>query len=128
MDRSQSDDEILVWGNRAELYLAAERRPAIRYSFLYPLTTPGYVDSELIQQVLSDLVTDPPVLVVDAGSSQPGSPGFLPLLIDRPVAPEGREADMLRPLREFIGTNYELVAEGAGWPIYRLRVAEATGG
>lgn len=122
-ERSAPDDEILVWGNRPELYLAAERAPAMPYRFMYPLTTGGYVTPDLVERVRSDLSNGPPLLVVDAGSVEPGAPGFLPLLIDRPVAYEGREVDMLQPLRDFIRTNYELVTESDGWPIYRLRAA-----
>jgi hypothetical protein len=127
MELTEPDDEILVWGNRPELYLAADRGSAIPYRFLYPLTTPGYVTADLVEEVRSELRENPPLLVVDAGSVEPGAPGFLPLLIGRPVAPEGREVDMLQPLRDFIGANYELVAETAGWPVYRLRSASSTG-
>jgi hypothetical protein len=127
-DHSEPSDQILVWGNRPELYLAAERAPAIPYRFMYPLTTDGYVTADLIARVRSDLSEDPPLLVVDAGSVEPGAPGFLPLLIDRPVAREGREVDLLEPLREYIRANYELVTESDGWPIYRLRAANAEGG
>jgi hypothetical protein len=122
-DHSEPDDTILVWGNRPELYLAAERGPAIAYRFMYPLTTDGYVTTALVARVRADMSEDPPLLVVDAGSAEPGAPGFLPLLIDRPVTREGREVEMLEPLRDYIRANYELLAESGGWPIYRLRAA-----
>jgi hypothetical protein len=122
-DHSDPGDEILVWGNRPELYLAAQRAPAIAYRFMYPLTTEGYVTADLVAQIESDLSENPPLLIVDAGSDQPGAPGFLPLLIDRPVAREGREIDLLQPLRDYIRADYELVAETDGWPVYRLRTA-----
>jgi hypothetical protein len=129
LEHSAPGDEILVWGNRPELYLAADRAPAIPYRFMYPLTTGGYVTPDLVERVRSDLSHGPPLLVVDAGSLEPGAPGFLPLLIDRPVAYEGREVDMLQPLRDFIRANYEPVTEIDGWPIYRLRAAaNAVGG
>ncbi len=126
-DHTEPGDEILVWGNRPELYLAAERAPAIPYRFMYPLTTDGYVTADLVADVRSDLSENPPPLVVDAGSVEPGAPGFLPLLIDRPVAREGREVDMLEPLRAYIRANYELLAESGGWPIYRLKTAAHAG-
>lgn len=123
-EHSATGDQLLVWGNRPELYLAAERGPAIPYRFMYPLTTDGWVTPDLVANVLADMSADPPLLVVDAGSAEPGAPGFLPLLIDRPVAREGREVDMLDPLRDYIRANYELVAEVAGWPVYRVRGSE----
>ena len=78
----------MVWGNAPRLYDLAGRTPATRYSYLYPLTTPGYTTDAMIDDVARELDADPPEVIVDAGSSAPGQPGFLPLLIDRPIATE----------------------------------------
>ena len=124
-DHSESADSLLVWGNRAELYVAADRRPALKFSFMYPLTTSGYASEQLINEVATTMAAHPPLFVVDAGSPSVGEPGFLPLLIDRPLASEGRDLDILEPLRAIIRDHYELVATPAGWPIYRLNAGEA---
>jgi hypothetical protein len=89
-----------------------------------PLTTPGYSTPAMIDQMARALADDPPSVIVDAGSDAPGLPGFLPLLIDRPVLTDGRNLDLLDPLRAFVAARYELAATVAGWPIYVLR-AEA---
>ena len=112
---------MLVWGNQPGLYSLAGREPATRYSYLYPLTTPNYSTRVQIGQVARMLAAQPPVIVVDVGSTAPGQPGFLPLLIDRPVATDGRDLDLLDPLRGFIAAHYRLVATVSGWPIYVLR-------
>lgn len=112
---------LLVWGNEARLYELADRAPATRYSYLYPLTTPGYSTAAMIDDVARELASAPPAVVVDAGSSAPGQAGFLPLLIDRPIATDGRDLDLLDPLRSFVEERYELAATVAGWPIYVLR-------
>ena len=114
---------MLVWGNAPRLYDLAGRIPATRYSYLYPLTTPGYTTDRMIDEVARAIVAKPPKIVVDAGSSAPGQPGFLPLLIDRPIATDGRDLDLLDPLRSFVKERYDLVATIAGWPIYVLRSA-----
>jgi hypothetical protein len=111
-------DTILVWGNEPRLYEAAGRAPAVRYVYLYPILTDGYVTPELIADLVQALTVSPPAVVIDAGSPIPGEPGFPPLLIDRPVATDGRDTDLLDPLREFIGQRYCLVSAVAGWPIY----------
>jgi hypothetical protein len=111
---------MLVWGNQPYLYRASERAPALRYPYLFPLTTPGYATPTLIAEMRADLERDPPAVVVDAGSPDVGQPGGLPLLIDRPTATEGRELDLLDPLREFVRENYELYGVLQGWPVYRL--------
>jgi hypothetical protein len=72
----------------------------------------------MISAVARALADDPPTIVVDAGSTSPGQPGFLPLLIDRPVASEGRDLDLMGPLRAFVASHYRLAATVAGWPIY----------
>jgi hypothetical protein len=113
--------DLLVWGNEPRLYDLAGRAPATRYSYLYPLTTPGYSTAAMIDEVARQLATTPPAVVVDAGSPAPGQPGFLPLLIDRPVATDGRDLDLLDPLRTFVADHYELASTVAGWPIYVLR-------
>lgn len=115
---------MLVWGNEPYLYSLAERSPATRYSYLYPLTTPEYSTQYQVDGVLRALEANPPAVVVDAGSSAPGEPGFLPLLIDRPIAREGRELDLLDPLRAFVAARYRLDEIVSGWPIYVLRNPE----
>ena len=115
---------MLVWGNEPYLYRLAERSPATRYSYLYPLTTPAYSTTHQIDDVLRTLQANPPAVVVDAGSTAPGQPGFLPLLIDRPIAREGRELDLLDPLRSFVAARYRLEGIVSGWPIYVLRNPE----
>jgi hypothetical protein len=77
----------------------------------------------MVEEVARGLAADPPAVVVDAGSTGPGQPGFLPLLIDRTVLTDGRDLDLLDPLRAFVADRYELAATVAGWPIYVLRGA-----
>jgi hypothetical protein len=114
---------LLVWGNAPRLYELADRAPATRYSYLYPLTTPGYTTDAMIADVARELADDPPEVIVDAGSSAPGQPGFLPLLIHRPIATDGRDLDLLDPLRSFVRERYDLATTVAGWPVYVLRRA-----
>ena len=113
-------EPMLVWGNAPQVYLFSASPPATRYGFLYPLTTPGYSTAATVLEVLASLEASPPTLVVDAGSDAPGEPGFPPLLVDRPVATDGRDLDILDPLRTFVADRYELTEVVEGWPVYRL--------
>jgi hypothetical protein len=122
--RQLSSGTLLVWGNEPRLYDLSGRAPATRYSYLYPLTTPGYTTDAMIEDVAREIDADPPEVIVDAGSSAPGQPGFLPLLIDRPIATDGRDIDLLDPLRSFVREHYDLAATVAGWPIYVFRSPE----
>jgi len=111
---------LLVWGNEPRLYDLAGRIPATRYSYLYPLTTPGYSTASMVDEVVRQLTSAPPLLVVDAGSDAPGQPGFLPLLVQRRITTDGRDLDLLNPVRVFVSEHYTLMGIVAGWPIYVL--------
>jgi len=111
---------IWVWGNEPNVYRLSQRAPALRYPYLFPLTTPGYATPALINEQLSRLEAAPPAFVIDAGSLAPGEPGLPPLLIARPTASEGRDLDLLEPLRDFVRERYRLLKVVDGWPIYAL--------
>jgi len=119
---SASSEPIFVWGNAPTAYLTADRSPASRYVYLFPLTTPGYSSVDQVETLVAEWTADPPALIVDAGSSAPGQPGWAPLLIDRPVLDvDPRRLDQLDPLREFVAERYEQVAYVDGWPVYAPR-------
>ena len=110
---------IFAWGNQPYLYDAADRRPASKYVHMLPLTTPGYSSPEQVAELVSRFEAKPPEAFVDAGSSAPGEPGWLPLLIPRTVLRvDGRELDLLDPLRAFVRENYHLAEIVDGWPVY----------
>jgi 4-amino-4-deoxy-L-arabinose transferase-like glycosyltransferase len=118
--RSSTDPaaSIFVWGNDARVYELAARRPASRYVYLYPLLTPGYATAERIASVEAELAADRPAAFIDSGSLEPGAPGLPPLLIERPVATDGRDVDLLGPLRALVRSGYVAADDGASWLIY----------
>jgi len=119
---TEDGDRIWVWGNEPTLYLDADRRHATRYPYLYPIVTQGYATAETIDVTIAALETSRPALVIDAGSDTPGSAGFHHLIIPRALATDGRDLDILDPLRAYIDANYEYVDVVEGWVIYE-RVA-----
>jgi hypothetical protein len=122
VDKATSDgDRIWVWGNEPQVYLDANRGQATPYSYLYPLVTPGYTDETLIEDAASQLGSEAPRLIIDAGSAAPGQPGFQSLLIPRPLASDGRDVDILDPLRAAIGRDYEELETIEGWVLYGRR-------
>jgi hypothetical protein len=118
-DHTSTDAPIFVWGDSPDVYLHADRAPASRYVYLLPLLTPGFADDSEVTDVLDGWRATPPSAIVDAGSRTPGAPGLPALLIARPTLPlDGRDLDILGPLREFVRQNYALAATVDGWPIY----------
>jgi hypothetical protein len=124
IDRGPSA-RIWAWGNEPVLYSETSLLSVTRFCYLYPLVTPGYATPELVNRTLQELEAAPPAFIVDVGSSAPGAPGFQPLLIPRPLASEGRDLDLLDPLRAFVSDNYDELAIADGWVIYELRGSEA---
>jgi hypothetical protein len=118
---SAQTDRVWIWGNEPELYLQSGRQSVTAYPYLYALVTPGYTTPRLIETVLASLQSDPPKLIVDAGSSAPGEPGFQSLLIPRPLASDGRDLDLLDPLRAFVRERYREVSRQGGWVVYARR-------
>lgn len=62
---SQPDEAILQWGTNVRLHFLTGRPAASRYTYQQPLFTPGYVTPGKIQEFLSALQENPPVLIVD---------------------------------------------------------------
>ncbi|HEX5578998.1 MAG TPA: hypothetical protein VFY43_04960, partial [Candidatus Limnocylindria bacterium] len=122
---SASDARVWVWGNEPAVYFEADRLSTTRFCYLFPLVTPGYATPELVDETLRDLRADPPQFVVDVGSPGPGQPGFQELLIPRPLASDGRDLDLLDPLRAFVADNYDQLTVAGGWVVYELRGSEA---
>lgn len=120
---TEADDSIFIWGNEPRLYEVSRRAPGLPYTYLYPLLTRGYITPELIDGLVAELDDEPPAVIVDAGSDQPGEPGMPPLLIERPVATDGRDYDILDPLRAYVAQHYEERETVSGWVIYTLRRA-----
>ena len=114
-----ADASVFTWGNQPYIHDIADRPPASKYVYMLPLTTPGYSSTEQVAKLVDHLEAEPPHAIIDAGSAAPGEPGWLPLLIPRTVVRvDGRELDLLDPLREFVLDHYHLAEVVDGWPVY----------
>jgi hypothetical protein len=118
-DRTTANERIFVWGNEPFLYVSGQRTPAGPYAFLFPLTAPGYSTPTQIARLLSDWVSSPPELIVDASINPMGVSAF-PLL-GVWTFPGNQPPDHLEPLREFVRQRYLPIETDGPWPIYVLR-------
>lgn len=119
-----TDGTLFVWGNRPQLYSLTQRTPASQYVYLLPLLTPGFTKQETVSDVVVGWRTEPPAVIVDAGSAVPGAAGMPALLIPRPtVVGDDRDVDLLDPIRAFVRDRYVLATTLEGWPIYQLRAS-----
>ncbi len=65
---SAPGDTILQWGSEPRIYFLSQREAASRYNTQQALFTPGYTTAEKIQELLADLQSRPPALIVDTRS------------------------------------------------------------
>lgn len=113
--RTPDTGRIFVWGNEPSLYLYARRAPASKYLYAFPLTTPGYSSASQVSALVAELAANPPIAIVDASSTA----RLPPLLLPHPVdVRDGRSADVIGGLRQFVAQDYRLAAVVAEWPIY----------
>jgi len=61
-------DRLFVWGMVPELYVESGLTPATGYTHVYPLISPGYTDSSVVQNFMDDLSRDLPRFILDASS------------------------------------------------------------
>lgn len=104
---------MFVWGNVAQLYLAANRAPYGHYMYEFPITTAGYWSAQKTQALVEAWEADPPDIVVESLSD-------VPLFQAKTESGDGRGYDSLEPLREFIRGHYRLAASTGGLEVYLL--------
>lgn len=119
--QTASTDTIFVWGNEPRIYLETRRWPAARYSYMFPLTTPGYGSAQMSADVVNMWERAPPSLIIDA-TTNPGRVGGWP--IEATSKDPEREDAVLDPLRAFVEANYAEVGTAGTWTL--LAPIEAT--
>lgn len=121
---TQPSDKVLIWGFRPAVYFMSEREaPA---SFLpYPLihvdTPLGYQWGE---QFYEQFISDPPVVIVDMVNPKADP---IPSINEdvrktqKRVLRNAILAPSLDRVFDYINTNYVLVGEADGYPVYQLK-------
>ncbi len=130
---SNPDERLLVWGLSGGVYFLAQRPPATRYLFAFPLLTRTYGDS-VAPDFLAELRRTPPGIIVDASVSDESAP---PLSRWDPkwhfprlswYAPYRTMTPALRPFYDYIAENYTPVATVGPdhWTVYRANARVGT--
>jgi hypothetical protein len=115
---ASGDSSVYVWGDAPAIYVWARRLPAGPYTYSFPLITPGYSTSEQVDDLLRIWRSSPPAVVVDAGGGGPA------LLVARPVYHgDGRDLDLLEPLRTFVEAHYRLATTVDGIRLYEYEAS-----
>lgn len=124
---TEPDDHLLVWGSAGGVYFLADRPPATRFLYAYPLLTRSY-GAKVVPLLLEDLRRTPPTLIVDATDSSNvptlahWDPGWrFPRFFSR--TPYWTMTPSLRAFYDFVARNYTPVATVGPerWTVYRAR-------
>lgn len=98
ISHTNPDDYVWIWGNEVIFNVQTDRRIPSRLIYPYPLGTPGYPSSQLVQETIRELKANPPVMILDRAIE--------PLL---PIESKEWEQDQtVLPLIEYIRTNYSI--------------------
>lgn len=106
--RSNSDtgDYVLLWGAESGINFVTKRRSPTRFVYQYPLYMKGYVNEQMIEEFLEDIIKKPPKLIID--THNPKTPIFdFPLQTNKTVS-------LIKQIQEY----YQIKEEINGWTIY----------
>jgi hypothetical protein len=123
---TESQDTVLIWGSHAEVLFLADRRSPTRFVYQYAaLSTRGYATPARVEELLAELRSTRPTLIVDASRDSFVTPPLDPAGLRAWVSPEPQYAPLpdLQRVVEFVVANYERggTEPATGWPLWRLR-------
>lgn len=119
-------DTVLIWGSRTEVLVLAERRSPTRFVYQFaPLATRRYGSGARVDELLADLESSRPAMIVDASRDSFHTP---PLDRTEFAAWSSDDPGYAWPpetvrIIEFVVANYvraEVIA-GIDWPVWRRR-------
>ncbi|MEM3486120.1 MAG: hypothetical protein QXI12_10920 [Candidatus Methanomethyliaceae archaeon] len=97
---------MLLWGAEAGINFTTKRRSPSRFVYQYPLYMKGYVNEQMINEFLDDIIEKRPRLIID--THNPKTP-----LFDFPIQTNA-VASKIKQAKE----HYQFKVEINGWTIY----------
>ena len=116
---TQPDDEVLVWGSEPVVNFLSNRSSPVRYTYFYnTFYTEGYGGKTLSAELLNDLQTKKPVLIIYTGDTP-----FINITADHtcvmPVQP--LPAGMEEVMKDICSNYYYSEDIGSyGWKVYHI--------
>lgn len=103
---TSQDEYVLLWGAQTEINYLSQRRSPTRFAYQYALYNPKYVNLQMVEEFLNDVISRSPKLIID--TRDPLTPMY-----EFPV-----ESRTTRLAIEFLRSRYRRVGEMGTWTIY----------
>jgi 4-amino-4-deoxy-L-arabinose transferase-like glycosyltransferase len=99
-------DYVLVWGAEATVNFFSLRRSPTSFVYQFPLYKQGYVNQQMVEGYLRDIIDNRPELIID--SQNPETP-----FLDLPVHSPEIDADIA-----YLASSYQFIKQISTWNIY----------
>ncbi len=121
INHTLEDDFVLVWGAATVINFQSGRQSPTRFHYGYPLIVPDYTTEEVIEEMVTDLETNQPVMIVDTTLSDGDRIPPLDLQRRRQWWAEGGRRDTadLAAIYEFVESHCRIVDTFDEVAIYR---------
>lgn len=109
LEETTENDTVVLWGAESAMNFHTRRRAPTKYVYQYPLIHADYVNEQMINEFLDDILEEKPRLLINkVREDMP----FLEFPISNP--------EIETKVQEILD-NYELGEELGGWLVYRLK-------
>ena len=107
---TNENDSVLVIGAESVVNFLARREAPTRYVYQYPLATLGR--RPMFEEYFNEILTNKPVLIIDTRGQ--------PRLDEKLYTPMQKRSEAVRAGVQYLGANYQQVAQFDDWFVYRL--------
>jgi hypothetical protein len=115
---TQPDNKVLIWGAEPVINFLSNRSSPIRYTYVYTFYTKGYGGRALSAELLSDIQTKKPILIIYTGDTP-----FINITAEHKcVLPKQPIPAGMENVMKSICSNYYYAGniESTGWKIYHI--------
>jgi hypothetical protein len=106
VSNTSPDDNVLMWGAESSTNFFAQRKSPSRFVYQYPLYEKGYVDEQMIEEYLGDIINNPPRLIIDTKNS-------LTPMYDFPV-----HSQAINKSIAYLQSHYRILRNLGDWIVY----------
>jgi hypothetical protein len=106
---TDEDDKVLIIGAESAVNFLARREAPTRYVYQYPLALTGR--RPMFEEYFNQILENDPLLIIDTRGHE--------TLTEKLYIPLQKRSEIVRAGVEYLGNNYEQVAQFGEWFVYR---------